>query len=49
MKNVKEYNIENYETKKVFHDSIYELKCDGLIDYSWEKYEKRKYIKGDMA
>lgn len=49
MKNVKEYNIENYEIKKVFHDSIYELKHDGLIDYSWEKYEKRKYIKGDMA
>ena len=49
MKNVKEYNIENYEIKKIFHDSIYELKHDGLIDYSWEKYEKRKYIKGDMA
>lgn len=49
MKNVKEYNIENYETKKVIHDSIYELKRDGLINYLWEKYEKRKYIKGDMA
>ena len=49
MKNVKEYNIENYETKKVFHDSIYELKRDGIIDYSWEKYERRKYLKGNMA
>ena len=49
MKNVKEYNIEDYEAKKVFHDSVYELKCNGLIDFSWEKYEKRKYTKGDMA
>ena len=49
MKNVKEYNIENYETKKFFHDSIYELKRDGIIDYSWEPYEKRKYTKRNMA
>ena len=49
MKSVKEYNIENYEIKKAFHDSIYELKKDGIIDYSWEEYEKRKYIKRSMA
>lgn len=49
MKSVKEYNIEDYETKKVFHDSIHDLKSDGLIDYSWEPYEKRKYTKGDLA
>ena len=49
MKNVKEYNIENYETKKAFHDSIYELKHDRIINYSWEQYEQRKYIKRNMA
>ena len=49
MRNVKEYNIEKNNIKKVFHDSIYELKRDGIIDYSWEKYERRKYLKGNMA
>lgn len=49
MKELKEYNIEDYEVKKIFHDLVKELKKEQLIDYTWEPYEKRKYITRDMA
>lgn len=49
MKDLKEYNIENFETKKIFHDIIIELKNENIIDYSWEKYEKRKYFERNMV
>lgn len=49
MKDIKEYNIEDYEVKKIFHDLVKELKKEQLIDYTWEPYEKRKYIARDMA
>lgn len=49
MKEIKEYNIEDYEVKKIFHDLVKELKKEQLIDYTWEPYEKRKYIARDMA
>lgn len=49
MKDLKEYDIENYETKKLFHDILYELKNEQLIDYSWKPYEKRKYIARNMV
>lgn len=48
MKEIKEYDIENYETKKIFHDIVFELKTQ-LIDYSWKPYEKRKYTSRDMV
>lgn len=49
VKDVKEYDIENYESKKIFHDVVNELKKDNIIDYSWKLHEKRKYITRDMA
>lgn len=49
MKEIKEYDIENYETKKIFHDIVFELKKTQLIDYSWKPYEKRKYTSRDMV
>lgn len=45
MKELKEYNIENFETKKVFHDIIYDLKSKNIIDYSWEMYENGNILK----
>ena len=35
------YDIENYETKKAFHDSVEELAKQQIIEYSWQPYEKR--------
>lgn len=49
MKDISEYNIENYEAKKLFHDVVYELKSEKLIDYSWKVYEKRKYTSRNMV
>lgn len=43
MKEIEEYDIENYETKKVFNDIIKELKEKRIVDYSWEPHEYRKY------
>lgn len=49
MKEINEYDIENYEVKKIFHDIVDELKNKRIIDYSWKTYEKRKYITGNMV
>ncbi len=49
MTDIKEYDIENYETKAILHDVVFELKKEGIIDYSWEKYEKREYIRKSMV
>ena len=46
---IKEYDIENYESKKLFHDIVFELKKDKLIDYSWKEHEERKYHKTNMV
>ena len=45
---LKEYDIENYEAKKLFHDVVMELKRAKLIDFSWKKYEKREHIREYM-
>lgn len=46
MKDVKEYNIENYEEKEQFHDRIKELKQKGIIEgFSWEPFEKGNILK----
>ena len=39
--NLKEYDIENYQEKKVFHDVVFDLKEKGLVFYSWKRNEKR--------
>lgn len=49
VKELKEYNIEDYENKKIFHDIVFELKKQELIDYSWKEHEKRKYFKRNVA
>lgn len=49
MSDFKQYNIENYEQKKLIHDAIFELNKEGLIEYSWVKFEKRKLNRSNMA
>ena len=39
--NLKEYNIEDYEAKKLFHDIVFDLETKQLIFYSWKPHEKR--------
>ena len=38
--NLKQYNVENYDDKLVFHNSVKELNRKNLIDFSWQKYEE---------
>lgn len=45
MKKLKEYDIENFEIKKLFHDIVNELKEANIIDYSWEVYEEGNILK----
>ena len=49
MQELKEYDIENYEIKKLFHDIVYELENEQLIKYSWKQFEKRKYTSRNLA
>lgn len=42
---IKEYNIEQYEEKKEFHDVVKELKEKNIIDYSWERFEEGNILK----
>lgn len=49
MQELKEYDIENFERKSIFHDIVYELADEQIIKYSWKKYEERKYIARVMA
>ena len=49
MKNLTGYNIENYDRKQIIHDVIYELKKAGIIDFSWQKYEKRKHNRRNLV
>ena len=42
---IKEYNIEDYEIKKLFHDVIFDLEKKELVFYSWKKHEIRQHIK----
>ena len=46
---MKQYNIENYEEKNLFHDIVFDLEKKKIIYYSWKKYEKRKYFKRNMV
>ena len=43
------YNIENYDRKQIIHDVIFELKKAGIIDFSWQKYEKRKHNRRNLV
>ena len=44
-----EDNIENYDRKQIIHDVIFELKKEGIIDFSWQKYEKRKHNRRNLV
>jgi len=39
-RSLKEYDIESYEDKLVFHDEVEELFRKRIIEYSWEEFEK---------
>lgn len=39
LKKIKEYDIENYEAKNIFHQVIFELEKKGLVKYEWKKHE----------
>ena len=46
MRDIKQYNIEDYEEKEQFHDIIKELKQKNIIeDFTWEKFEKGNILK----
>ena len=49
MDELAEYDIEDYEKKRVFHDVVKELEKEGVIEYSWRAYEKRKYFTRNMV
>ena len=38
--NIKQYHVENYDDKIVFHNIVKELKKKKLVDFSWIKYEE---------
>ena len=40
MNEIKQYDIEEYEKRQIFHDTIKELKTEGVVDFSWEKYQQ---------
>ena len=40
--NIKQYHVENYDDKIVFHNIVKELKKKKLVDFSWIKYEEAR-------
>lgn len=42
--NLKEYNIQNYEEKVLFHDVVKDLKNKGLVDFCWVKFEQENIM-----
>ena len=45
MEEIKQYDIEDYQKKQIFHDEVQELQQKGIIQYSWEKYEENNILK----
>lgn len=41
---IKQYNVESYDDKLVFHNIVKELKRKKLIDFSWHKYEENNIL-----
>ena len=41
---IKQYNVENYDDKLVFHNIVKELKRKNLIDFSWHKFEENNLL-----
>ena len=44
LENVKEYNIQNYEEKMLFHEIVKDLKNKGLVNFSWVKFEQENIM-----
>lgn len=44
LENIKEYNIEDYETKTIWHDTIKGLKKEKLIDFCWVKFNENNIL-----
>lgn len=44
LEEVKEYNIEDYNIKTIWHDTVRELKKEGLIDFSWVKFNENNIL-----
>ena len=44
MKNLTGYNIENYDRKQIIHDVIFELKKEGIIDFSWQIWLNKENV-----
>lgn len=40
MSEIKEYNIENYEQRELWHSIIMDLKKRNLIEFSWERFQE---------
>lgn len=44
IEDIKEYNIENYNIKTIWHDTVGELKKENLIDFSWVKFNENNLL-----
>lgn len=42
--NIKQYNIENFEEKVIFHETIKELKNKNIIDFDWIRFEENNIL-----
>lgn len=43
MEEVDEYDIEDFESKEIFHDTVEKLRDKQIVDYLWRKHEERKH------
>lgn len=43
-KDIKEYDIENYENKILWHEIVKDLKSKALVDFSWEKFNENNIL-----
>ena len=44
LENLKQYDIQKYEEKMLFHEVVKTLKNKGIIDFKWEKFEEENIM-----
>lgn len=44
VESIKQYNIQNYEEKMLFHEVVKDLKNKGIIDFKWVKFEEENIM-----
>lgn len=44
LEEIREYNIEDYTIKTIWHDTVKELKSENLIDFSWVKFNENNLL-----